>query len=506
MTSSVVDRRGLLHFLLASGAYLALPRTTLASPPYTWAKREIERQHDETIQRILSWIDAPAIASLDTGYEASCNLTMQLLRDAGFQRVNKIETSGKPGIFAILDAGAPRTVGLYFMYDVMPADPKEWSSPPFAAALVDKPGMGKSIVGRGAANQKGPEGTFLAALHAFRSAGRRPPVNLVLIAEGEEEIGSPHIAQLVHEPAVLAALKKCSCIFMPDAGQNLAGTVQLTLGAKGIVEVELVCSAQRWGRGAEHDLHSGYKAIVDSPTWHLVEALDTLVSPDGSRPAIDGFFDHVRPLSERDAAIIARAASAPDAEEVLKKALAVNRWTDDANFSAALKMLANDPTINIEALIAGYTGTGSKTILPSRAIARLDLRLVPDMSAKEILSKLRDHLDKRGFGDIEIRDLGSYDPTETSEDSVLIRGTKAIYALDRVPFTVSPRLPSSWPGYIFTGEPLHLPAGFIGIGHGSGAHAPDEYLLVESVLSGVAGIDEATLFYVKLLYELATIR
>jgi acetylornithine deacetylase/succinyl-diaminopimelate desuccinylase-like protein len=136
----------------------------------------------------------------------------------------------------------------------------------------------------------------------------------------------------------------------------------------------------------------------------------------------------------------------------------------------------------------------------------LDLRLVPDMSAKEILSKLRDHLDKRGFGDIEIRDLGSYDPTETSEDSVLIRGTKAIYALDRVPFTVSPRLPSSWPGYIFTGEPLHLPAGFIGIGHGSGAHAPDEYLLVESVLCGVAGIDEATLFYVKLLYELATIR
>ena len=133
------------------------------------------------------------------------------------------------------------------------------------------------------------------------------------------------------------------------------------------------------------------------------------------------------------------------------------------------------------------------------------MRLVPDMSAKEILKKLRDHLDKRGYGDIEIRDLGSYDPTETSEESALIRGTKSIYTSDGIRFTVSPRLPSSWPGYIFTGEPLRLPAGFIGIGHGSGAHAPDEFLLAEPAISSVAGIDQATLFYVKLLYELAAI-
>lgn len=506
MTSTVIDRRGILHLMLASGVSLALPRPTLASPPHAWAKREIEKQHDDAIERIIRWIDVPAIASLNTGYEASCDFTMNLFRDAGFQRVSKIETGGKPGIFATLDAGAPRTVGLYFMYDVMPADPKEWSSPPFAAALVDKPGMGKCIVGRGAANQKGPEGTFLAALHAFHGAGRPLPVNLVLIAEGEEEIGSPHIGHLAHEPEVLAALRKCSCIFMPDAGQDLAGVVDLTLGAKGIVEVELVCSAQRWGRGAQHDLHSGYKAIVDSPTWRLVEALNTLVSPDGNHPAIDGFLDKVRPLSDRDAAIIAKAAAVPDAEDVLKKALAVNRWAGDASFNTALRMLATDPTINIEALIAGYTGQGSKTILPSRAVARLDIRLVPDMSANDILSKLRDHLDKRGYADIEIRDLGSYDPTETSQDSVLIRGTQSIYASDGISFTVSPRLPSSWPGYIFTGEPLRLPAGFIGIGHGGGAHAPDEFLLVESAISRVAGIDQATLFYVKLLYELAAIR
>jgi len=506
MTNTIDKRREVIKLLLSSCAAFALPRPAPASSPHGWAQREIENQHDEAIQRIRHWIDVPAIASLNTGYDESCGLTMQLFRDAGFQRVRKIDTDGRPGIFASLDAGAPRTIGLYFMYDVMPADPKEWSSPPFASALVDKAGLGKCIVGRGAANQKGPQGTFLAALHAFRGAGRQLPVNLVLIAEGEEEIGSPHIAQLVHEPEVLAALKKCSCIFMPNAGQDLAGVVDISLGAKGIVEVELVCSAQKWGRGSERDLHSGYKAMVDSPAWHLIEALNTLVSADGNRPSIDGFFDDVRPLSDRDAAIIAKAAADPGAEAVRKKALAVSRWIDDAKYSDALKRLASEPTVNIEALIAGYTGQGSKTILPSRAVARLDLRLVPNMSASDILKKLKEHLAKRGYGDIEVRDLGSYDPTETSESSVLIRGIESVYSSDKIRFKVSPRQPSSWPGYIFTGQPLNLPAGFIGIGNGDGAHAPDEYLLVESAIPSVAGIDQTTLSYVKLLYELAAIR
>src|SRR5882762_1553675 len=122
----------------------------------------------------------------------ACELTMQMLRDAGFQQVTRIPSDGQPGIFAMLDAGAPKTLGLYFMYDVKQVDPAEWSSPPWDAALVDKPGLGKVVIGRGAVNQKGPEATFLAALHAIRGAGRKLPVNLVFVGEGEEEIGSPH--------------------------------------------------------------------------------------------------------------------------------------------------------------------------------------------------------------------------------------------------------------------------------------------------------------------------
>src|SRR3989442_566351 len=129
------------------------------------------------------------------------------------------------------------------MYEGKQADPAEWSSPPWEAALVEKPGLGKVLLGRGAVNQKGPEAAFLAALHAIRGVGRKLPVNLVLVAEGEEEIGSPHFPQIVRRPEVQAALRRCIGIFMPAASQGLDGEVTITLGAKGVVELELIASA-----------------------------------------------------------------------------------------------------------------------------------------------------------------------------------------------------------------------------------------------------------------------
>jgi len=179
-------------------------------------RAEIERRHEETVQRLQNWIKQPSIAAENRGMNEGCALMMELLRDAGFQQVQKMPTDGQPGVFATYDAGAPKTMGLYFMYDVKQADPAEWSSPPFEAALVDKP-FGKVVIGRGAVNQKGPEATFLAALHAIRGAGKKLPVNLVLVAEGEEEIGSPHFAQVVRRPEVLDALQKCAGITMPSA-------------------------------------------------------------------------------------------------------------------------------------------------------------------------------------------------------------------------------------------------------------------------------------------------
>ena len=502
----MIDRRAFLQDVTATAATLALPRTLWTqqsdlAPVYV----QIERRHDETVQRLQEWIRQPSIAAENRGVNEGCELTMRLLTEAGFQQVTKVPSDGQPGIFATLDAGAPRTLALYFMYDVKQVDPAEWSSPPWDAALVDKPGLGKVVMGRGAVNQKGPEAAFLAALHAIRGANRKLPVNLVLVAEGEEEIGSPHFPQIVRRPEVLAALKRSGGIFMPSASQGLDGQVTITFGAKGVIEVELVATGERWGRGPKRDIHSSNKARVDSPAWHLVQALTTLVSPDGNDPAIDGFADTARPLSADEKAMIAAAAARLD-ENAAKRLLGVEHWVRDASWTEALELLMSRPTVNIEGLVGGYTGPGGKTILPYRAVAKLDLRLVPDMTAAAALAALKAHLAKRGFGDIEVNMTGGYDPTSTPRDAMVIRAQEAVYRRARIEPILLPRNAGSWPGFVFTGDPLRLAAGHFGLGHGSGAHAPDEYYVIESTNPKVQGIDGAVRSYVEYLYEVARTR
>ena len=503
---SPCDRR---TFLQGATATAVAGATTVTWPAWAYSandldviRTEIERRHDESVKRLQDWIRQPSIAAENRGMHEGCELTMRMLGEAGFQQAARVPTDGQPGIFATLDAGAPRTLGLYYMYDVKQADPAEWSSPPFEAALVDKPGLGKVVMGRGAVNQKGPEGAFLAALHAIRGAGKKLPVNLVFVAEGEEEIGSPHFPQIVRRPEVLAALKNCLGIFMPSASQGLDGEVTMTLGAKGVIECELISSGERWGRGPRKDVHSSNKARLDSPAWHLVEALATLVSPDGNDPAIEGFADKARPMSEAEKKMIAEAARRLSETEA-KKLLGVERWVHDVSWREALELLMSRPTANIEGLVGGYTGPGGKTILPGKAVAKLDLRLVPDMTAAEALAALKAHLAKRDFGDIEVRMTGGYDPNSTPADASLIRVETEVYRKGGIDPVILPRSAGSWPGYVFTGEPLHLAAGPFGLGHGSGAHAPDEYYLIESKDPKVHGMDGAVRSYVELLYGLA---
>src|SRR5882724_9454612 len=464
---------------LAAAMALSLPTVLRASEPADPVRAQITRQHDEGVRRLQEWVRLPSIAAENRGMNEGCELMMRLAREAGFDKVARVTTDGQPGVFATLDAGAPRTIGLYFMYDVKQADPAEWSSPPFDAALVDKPGLGKVVMGRGAVNQKGPEASFIAALHAIRGAGKKPPVNLVMVAEGEEEIGSPHFPQIVRRPEVLAALKPCLGIFMPSAAQGLDGEVTITLGAKGVIECELISSGERWGRGPRKDVHSSNKARLDSPAWHLVEALTTLVSADGNDPAIEGFADKARPISEAERKMIAEAARRLSETEA-KKLLGVEHWVHDVSWREALELLMSRPTVNIEGLVGGYTGPGGKTILPGKAAAKLDLRLVPDMTAADTLAALKAHLAKKGFGDIEVRMTGGYDPNSTAADAALIRVETEVYRKGGIDPVILPRSAGSWPGYVFTGEPLHMAAGPFGLGHGSGAHAPDEYYVIES--------------------------
>ena len=506
-TDRGLSRRGFVQGAVSGAVLAAAPAVVWGGPPGGQGDKaavlaEIPKMHAANLQRLQEWIALPSIAAENRNYPQGPEYMAKLARDAGFTGVALVPTSGKPGVFGRIDAGAKTTIGVYFMYDVKQFVPEEWSSPPLDGRLVAKEGLGTVCMGRGAVNQKGPENAFLSALMAFRATGRRLPVNLVLVCEGEEEIGSPHFGEVVRSPDVTAALRQCIGVFMPEAGQDRDGGVQVSLGAKGVVELELVSTGEKWGRGPKHDVHSSLEAQVDSPTWHLVQALNSLVEKDGHTPAVEGFFDKAKPLSAAQQAMIADYA-AKTSEAVRKKTLGVEHWVHDANWLESLQLLESRPTINIEGLVAGYTGPGGKTVLPHRAVAKIDMRLVPDMTAADTLAKLKAHLAKRGFGDIEVNMSGGYDPTQTDVSSKLIQTQIATYRKLGLEPQLWPRGAGSWPGYVFTDPPLSLPAGHFGLGHGTGAHAPDEYYLIDSTQPKVQGLDGAVASFVEYLYALA---
>jgi acetylornithine deacetylase/succinyl-diaminopimelate desuccinylase-like protein len=233
-----------------------------------------------------------------------------------------------------------------------------------------------------------------------------------------------------------------------------------------------------------------------------VHALDTLVTPDGNTPAIDGFMDRVPPLSAGDKALIASAAKRLT-EMQYKVVSGAQRWIDDLPFLAALERLESQPTVNIEGIYGGYTGPGGKTVLPHKAAAKLDLRLVPGQTAAEAFSQLKAHLAKRGYGDIEVNMTGGYDPTRTPADAPLIQAQIAVLKHAGIEPVLWPWLAGSYPGYAFTDAPLKLAAGHFGLGYGTGQHAPDEFFLIESTNPKVQGYDGATLSYVEYLFALA---
>lgn len=489
-------------FALFLSTALFVTSASAETPRPEELKQALAARHNQTVKTLQDWIALPTIAAEKRNVNEGAEYMRRLALDAGFQQARVVPSGGVPGVFATLDAGAPVTLGVYFMYDVKQFDPAEWSSPPLEAKLLDRPGEGQILMGRGAVNQKGPEIAFLAALHAFKAAGRKLPVNLVLIAEGEEEIASPNFPNVVADPEVAAALKKTVGVFIPMAMQNRQGDVTMTLGSKGSVEFQLIVGGETSDKYPKADLHSSNHARVESPAWRLVKALDTLVKDDGHTPAIDGWFENVRPLTARQKEIIAEYVATANEADV-KAAQGVGRWIDNEDFRTSTERLASQPTVNIQGLVSGYMGPGGKTILPSRAEAKLEFRLVPGQTRDEAERKLKAHLAKRGFDDVKVVVSGGYSPTETAEDSVLIRAQKSVLEKANIAYSLSPRSAGSWPGVVFSGPPLNLPASQFGIGRGNGAHAPDEWFLIKSTNPKVAGIDDASMLFADLLYEIA---
>jgi acetylornithine deacetylase/succinyl-diaminopimelate desuccinylase-like protein len=453
------------------------------------------------LENIRRWVRQPSVSAQNQGIQEMATLVRDDLRKLGFQEAELVPTDGHPGVWGFYDAGAQKTLVLYMMYDVQPVEPEGWRVGAFDGALVEHP-LGKVLMARGATNQKGPERAFLNALEAIIATRGKLPVNLMVVAEGEEELGSPHYPQVIDKYE--ERLKRASGVFFPFNSQGPAGDISMFLGVKGIVSFELEAKGSAHGGPMKAEIHGSLKAITDSPVWRLTQALASLTSPDGNTIRVPGYYDAIRPPSEEEQRLVNGMLEEWTLREPgIRQALGVQEWIDGVSGREALLRYLFTTTLNIDGIFGGYTGPGMKTILPHKATAKLDSRLVPDQTPEQALRLIRAHLDAQGFTDVELRLLSGYPPAQTSLSAPLVQATISAYNKFGISLSVAPRLAGSAPYYIFT-QRLKLPMVGAGIGHGSGAHAPDEYMVIEPVAgSRIAGLADIEKFYVDLLYALA---
>ena len=326
--NNAFNRRDFIGGALAGVAINSLPIPAFAAADNSDLQSvlsQIPKLHDENVKRLQDWIALPSIAAENRNFPQGPEYMAKLAREAGFSERRNHSHVRQAGSLRRPRLRRAHTVGIYFMYDVKQFDPAEWSSPPLEGRLVDKEGLGKVCVGRGAVNQKGPETAFLGALHAFKAAGKKLPVNLVLVCEGEEEIGSPHFPEIVHQPKVTAALKKCMGVFMPEAGQDPTAASKFHSAQKASSNSNSSLPASAGDAAPSTTSTPVSRPQVDSPTWHLVQALNTLIEPDGHTPAVAGFFDKAKPLTPAQIKMI-QDVSAVRSEATVKKQLGIEHW------------------------------------------------------------------------------------------------------------------------------------------------------------------------------------
>jgi acetylornithine deacetylase/succinyl-diaminopimelate desuccinylase-like protein len=404
-------------------------------------------------------------------------------------------------VFAFYDAGSPKTVVVYMMYDTQPFEKERWSRDPLAAERGPMGEFPDVIIARGAVNSKGPNRFFLNACQAIVEVEGKLPVNVLFTCDGEEEQGSPHFHQVL-DP-YRERLKRANCLLEAGPAQQRDGSVSMTLGTKGILEFELEASGERWGRGPQKmPIHSSRKAVLDSPVWRLLDALRSLYDPSENRILVEGFYDDIRPPNEEEL-VLAEALIRKFPERLFSSEKEnVKVFMKDWSPEEAARRLTFDTTMNIDGIWAGYTGPGSATILPEKATAKIDCRLVPNQEIARQKQLVLDHLERHGFSDLKLTLIGGgMEWSQTSVEEPVVQAVLSMYRNAGIDPMIWPRSAGSSPQYEYTRK-LGLPAGGGGLGHGGRAHADDEYVVIEGN-SRVAGIVKAEQSIVDVLYTYA---
>ncbi len=427
----------------------------------------LETHLDESLEELSRLVNQPSIAAQGLGLEACAEMVQEMFVRRGFQ-AEILPTAGAPIVVAERRGRSDRRLLFYNHYDVQPPDPLDlWTSPPFTATRRE----GK-LYGRGVSDDKGHLTARLFALDAWLATSGELPCTVKFIVEGEEEIASPNLPPFVRQHK--ERLQADACIW-EFGGIDQRGVPMQYLGLRGICYVELSVET------ANTDLHSGLGgSIMPNAAWRLTWALASLKGPD-ERIRIPGFYEHVRPPSERDRQLLAQL---PDPAEEYRQRFGISGFLKGLQGGLELRLAeVFEPTCTICGLTSGYQGAGSKTVQPARATAKVDFRLVPDQEPEDILRKLRAHLDANGFADVQICYLGGESPARTDPDHPFIdlvcETAREVYGqpMQRVPL-----VGGSGPNAPFIHD-LGLPVATAGLGYpDTRAHAPDENIRLDLYL------------------------
>lgn len=423
----------------------------------------LERNLEHSIGDLKEVLRFPSVAAKGEHMEETAEWVANRLDKLGLD-VTIHKTSGQSVVTGHLDVGAKHTLMFYDHYDVQPAEPFDlWDSPPFEPTERDG-----RLYARGVADNKGDTVSRIWTIKAFLETGTDIPVNIKFVVEGEEEIGSPHLPEFVKDNKDF--LKAQGGIW-EFGGAGIDGKQEAWLGLKGLLYVQLEVERLKM------DAHSAYACILPSAPYQLVWALNSLKNRE-SRILIDGFYDDMKELSESDLKAIAKVDMHEN--EVIDH-YGIQAFLNNMKDDELKEAYYNAPTCNIAGIGSGWQGTGSKTVLPAKAMAKLDFRLVEDMNPEDIKNKLRRHLDTKGFEDVKIAWYDGYPAAKTPVDhpfvEVVNRANKIVFGHDLVIHTTSP---GSGPLYLFT---EHVPMVSIGCGDfDSRAHSPNESIVIDNYL------------------------
>jgi acetylornithine deacetylase/succinyl-diaminopimelate desuccinylase-like protein len=427
----------------------------------------LENNLDASIAELSRLVAQPSVAAQDLGLTECAELVAGMLRQRGFS-AQVMPSGGPPVVYAERSGRSDKTILIYNHYDVQPPEPLNlWVSPPFEPTIRD----GK-LYGRGVSDDKGHLVARLFAIDALLEATGDLPCNIKFIIEGEEETGSVNLHQFILEHQDL--LSADACIWEFGGVDHREIPIQY-LGLRGICYVELSVETARM------DVHSGLGgSIFPNAAWRLVWALNTLKGPD-EHIRIPGFYDPVKPPNARDRQLM---QALPEVADEYRGRYGLDHFLKGLTGGTELRIAeVFEPTCTICGLTSGYQGPGTKTVLPARASAKVDFRLVPDQHPEQVLDQLRAHLDAEGFEDIQITYLGGEPPARTDPDDpfveLVVKTAEPVYG---APMQVVPMTGGSGPNHPFIHH-LKLPVVSAGAGYpGTLAHAPNENIRLDLYL------------------------